>query len=60
MSNVHVWVTSKGIATTGSKEAKPYKSDPTVKVKYMGIRENGKGNKKGIRLSTGRVLKKPV
>ena len=49
----HVWITSEGIAITESKDQKPYKNKPEIKVKYMGT-TIGKGWPK--KLSTGRIL----
>jgi hypothetical protein len=52
----HVWITSNGIATTNSRESRPFKNDSKIKVKYMGTT-----NKKGWpkKLNTGRILYAP-
>lgn len=53
MSKKHVWICDGKIETTQTKEGKPYKNKPNIKVKYMGTTTDRTFPKK---LSTGRVL----
>jgi hypothetical protein len=50
---MHVWIANGKLETTGTKEGRPFKNDPKVKVKYLGMTNSKKYPKK---LSTGRVL----
>lgn len=53
MNRSHFWATSQGIASTGSRDNKPFKDKPKIRVKYL-----GEGPSRGWpkTLSNGRVL----